>query len=196
MKTFQEMNLPESLMLALKNMHYNEPTPIQAEAIPLALDGKDILGSAQTGTGKTGAFGIPLIAKLLSAQKGSALVMTPTRELATQVMKQLEAMLGKKSPIRTALLIGGEPMPKQLQQLRTNPRIVVGTPGRIADHLRRQTLKLNDTHFLVLDETDRMLDMGFSIQIEEVVKHTQKPVKPFCFQPHCLKKLLVLPKHI
>lgn len=183
------MSLPEPLLLALKNMQYDVPTPIQSEAIPLALEGKDILGSAQTGTGKTGAFGIPLIAKLLSNPKGSALVMTPTRELATQVMKQLQAMLGKKSAIKTALLIGGEPMPKQLQQLRAHPRIVVGTPGRIADHLRRQTLKLNDTHFLVLDETDRMLDMGFSIQIEEVVKHTPKTRQTLLFSATLPQKI-------
>lgn len=189
MKTFEEMNLPAPLAQALQHMQYNIPTPIQAEAIPLALEGKDILGSAQTGTGKTGAFGIPLIAKLLSSPKGSALVMTPTRELATQVMKQLEAMLGKKSSIRTALLIGGEPMPKQLQQLRNNPRIVVGTPGRIADHLRRQTLKLNETNFLVLDETDRMLDMGFSIQIEEVVKHTPKTRQTLLFSATLPQKI-------
>ncbi len=171
MQTFQEMNLPESLIHTLQHMQFNEPTPIQAEAIPLALTGRDILGSAQTGTGKTGAFGIPLVAKLLSDPRGSALVMTPTRELATQVMKQIEAMLGKKSKIKSALLIGGEPMPKQLQQLRNRPRVIVGTPGRINDHLQRGSLMLHDTGFLVLDETDRMLDMGFTIQIENVMKY-------------------------
>ena len=117
MNTFKEMGLPEALLHTLQHMQFNEPTPIQAEAIPLALQGQDILGSAQTGTGKTGAFGIPLVARLLSNPHGSALVMTPTRELATQVMSQLQAMLGKKSKIKTALLIGGESMPKQLAQL-------------------------------------------------------------------------------
>ena len=153
MKTFQEMGLPEALNQALQHMQFNEPTPIQVEAIPLALAGKDILGSAQTGTGKTAAFGIPLIARLLSNPLGSALVMTPTRELATQVMKQLQTMLGKKSKIKSVLLIGGEPMPKQLRQLRNHPRLIVGTPGRINDHLKRGSLKLHGTDFLVLDET-------------------------------------------
>ncbi len=171
MKTFQEMGLPETLIHTLQHMQFNEPTPIQAKVIPLALQGKDILGSAQTGTGKTGAFGIPLVAKLLSNPLASALVMTPTRELATQVMSQLQAMLGKKSKIKSALLIGGQSMPKQFAQLRNHPRVIVGTPGRINDHLKRGTLKLHDTDFLVLDETDRMLDMGFTIQIENVMKY-------------------------
>ena len=171
MNSFKEMGLPEALTHTLQHMQFNKPTPIQAEAIPLALQGQDILGSAQTGTGKTGAFGIPLVAKLLSNPRGSALVMTPTRELATQVMTQLQALLGKKSKIKTALLIGGESMPKQLTQLRNGPRIIVGTPGRINDHLKRGSLMLHDTDFLVLDETDRMLDMGFTVQIENVMKY-------------------------
>ncbi len=165
------MGLPEALARSLQEMQFDEPTPVQAEAIPLALMGKDILGSAQTGTGKTGAFGIPLIARILSNPEGSALVMTPTRELAVQVMNQLHIMLGKKTNIKSALLIGGEDIFKQLAQLRNAPRIIVGTPGRINDHLQRRSLKLHDTDFLVLDETDRMLDMGFTIQIENVMKY-------------------------
>lgn len=181
MKNFEEMGLPEALMHTLKNMQFNEATPIQSQAIPLALEGRDILGSAQTGTGKTGAFGIPLVAKLLSNPSGSALVMTPTRELATQVITQLQSMLGKRSKIRSALLIGGESMPKQLAHLRTPPRLIVGTPGRINDHLKRGSLKLNNTNFLVLDETDRMLDMGFTIQIEDILKHVPKQRQTLVF---------------
>jgi superfamily II DNA/RNA helicase len=158
-------------MGALAYMKFTTPTPIQAAAIPPALEGKDILGSAQTGTGKTGAFGIPLIAKLLTSPRSAALVMTPTRELAVQVMDMLEQLLGADSGINTALLIGGESMPKQFSQLRARPRLIVGTPGRINDHLTRGTCKLNETDFLVLDETDRMLDMGFGIQIDAIVKH-------------------------
>ncbi|OYW14228.1 MAG: hypothetical protein B7X02_00550, partial [Rhodospirillales bacterium 12-54-5] len=171
MKNFDSLGLPPYLMGALAYMKFTTPTPVQAAAIPPALEGKDILGSAQTGTGKTGAFGIPLIAKLLNNPKGSALVMTPTRELAVQVMNMLEQLLGADSGINTALLIGGEPMPKQFSQLRARPRLIVGTPGRINDHLTRGTCKLTDTDFLVLDETDRMLDMGFGIQIDAIVKH-------------------------
>lgn len=169
MTTFKEMGLPEGLCHTLQHMKFDQPTPIQAEAIPAALEGRDILGTAQTGTGKTGAFGIPLIAHLQNNPKSAALVVTPTRELALQVLKQLHAMLGRRTKIKSALLIGGEPMGKQLNQLRQNPRIVVGTPGRINDHLRRESVDLSSADFLVLDETDRMLDMGFTPQINAIL---------------------------
>lgn len=188
--TFNDMALPESLQHTLSHMKFDTPTPIQQQAIPLALEGKDILGSAQTGTGKTGAFGIPLIAKVLTNKHGSALVMTPTRELASQVAQQLRAMLGKKTKIRTALLIGGEPMPKQFNQLRQNPRIIIGTPGRINDHLKRGTLLLEDTNFLVLDETDRMLDMGFTIQIEAVLEHMAQKRQTLLFSATLPKNII------
>lgn len=170
MKDFDLLGLPEALHHALNSMRFSKPTPVQAQTIPHALEGRDILGSAQTGTGKTAAFGIPIVARLLSNPCGSALVMTPTRELAAQVMSQLQALLGKSSQIKTALLIGGEPIPKQLRQLRNRPRLLVGTPGRINDHLRQGNLTLKDTGVLVLDETDRMLDMGFTSQIEKILK--------------------------
>ncbi|MFL2659856.1 MAG: DEAD/DEAH box helicase [Alphaproteobacteria bacterium] len=192
MKTFLEMNLPESLTHTLKHIGFNEPTPIQAQTVPVALKGQDVLGSAQTGTGKTAAFGIPMIAELLSNKDSNALVMTPTRELAKQVMDQMQAMLGKKSKIKTALLIGGEAMPRQFQQLRNNPRLVIGTPGRINDHLNRKSLKLSKTNFLVLDETDRMLDMGFSIQIKEIIEYMPKTRQTLLFSatlPHKITKI-------
>ena len=171
MQDFISFGLPQQLMSSLQQLEFKTPTPIQAQVIPQALEGKDILGSAQTGTGKTAAFGIPLIVKLTLNAHGSALVMTPTRELAVQVITMLESLLGNKSNIRTALLIGGEPISKQLQQLRGKPRLVVGTPGRINDHLLRGSLKLNDASFLVLDEADRMLDMGFAPQIDKIIKY-------------------------
>jgi len=189
MTTFKEMGLPEALMHTLQHIQFNEPTPIQAEAIPLALQGHDILGSAQTGTGKTGAFGIPLVAKIMSSSRGSALVMTPTRELASQVMTQLQAMLGKKTKIKTALLIGGESISAQFIQLKNRPRVIVGTPGRINDHLKRGSLMLHDAEFLVLDETDRMLDMGFTVQIENVMRY-------MISKPQTLLFSATLPKNI
>lgn len=170
MKNFKEVGLPPQLMQSLDRLQFTVPTPIQAQAIPAALEGKDVLGSAQTGTGKTLAFTIPMVAKLLSNPRGSALVMTPTRELATQVMQAVQQLLGKHSNIKTALLIGGESMPRQVQQLRARPRIFIGTPGRINDHLARGNMMLHDTNFLVLDETDRMLDMGFGVQIERIAR--------------------------
>jgi superfamily II DNA/RNA helicase len=170
MTDFSQFGLPAQLNAALEQMKYTAPTPIQKQAIPLAMDGKDILGSAQTGTGKTAAFGIPLVAKLLNNPRGNAIVLTPTRELASQVMEVIVQLLGKRSFIQAALLIGGDSMHKQTAALRARPRIIVGTPGRINDHLERGNLILHDTNFLVLDETDRMLDMGFGIQIDRIVK--------------------------
>ena len=170
MDNFNSLGLPQNLLTSIAKMGFTVPTPIQVQAIPPALLGRDILGSAQTGTGKTGAFGIPLVNRLLTNPRGSALVLTPTRELATQVLTQLKAMVGVGNGINTALLIGGESMPKQLQELRARPRIIVGTPGRINDHLERGSLMLHDAGFLVLDETDRMLDMGFGPQLDRIFK--------------------------
>jgi len=169
MTDFSGFGLPSALSGNLARMGYTTPTPIQVQALPPALLGKDVLGSAQTGTGKTAAFGIPLAVKLLSNPRGSALVLTPTRELAAQVMTVLKDIL-EGSGIKTALLIGGESMGGQFAQLKARPRLIIGTPGRINDHLERGTLMLNDTSFLVLDETDRMLDMGFSQQLDKIFR--------------------------
>lgn len=170
MKSFNEAGIPLPLVHRLEQIGFTTPTPIQAQAIPLALQGSDILGSAQTGTGKTAAFGIPLVTHLINNIQGNSLVLLPTRELALQVMKVLEQFTGK-SKIFTALLIGGENIRRQFNQLKANPRLIVGTPGRINDHLIRKTLKLDNTNFLVLDEVDRMLDMGFGMQLDTIAKH-------------------------
>ena len=168
---FAEMNLPQALKNAIAAMNFTTPTPIQEQTIPHAIDGRDVLGTAMTGSGKTGAFCIPMIAKLLASPRGSALVLTPTRELAQQVEKVVKELLGPYGTIKSALLIGGESMPNQIAQLRMRPRIIVGTPGRIIDHLQRGTLMLHDASYLVLDETDRMLDMGFGDQIASILKY-------------------------
>ncbi len=182
MTSFKEMTgLSEQILTALEGMNFTVPTPIQVQSIPLALAGRDILGSAQTGTGKTGAFAIPLVSKIQTNEIQTALILTPTRELAVQVLAQIHAILGKGSNITTALLIGGEAMPKQLFQLRKNPRIVVGTPGRINDHLERGTVSFKKVGFLVLDETDRMLDMGFGKQIDSILAHFPGKVQTLMF---------------
>ncbi len=189
MNNFLELALPEDLLRALEKMQFTTPTPIQAQAIPVALEGRDILGSAQTGTGKTGAFGIPLVTHLIKNPASVAIVMTPTRELATQVMQTLKKLTGHSPSMKTALLIGGENMFRQFSQLEDRPRIIVGTPGRINDHLSRRSLKLQNADFLVLDETDRMLDMGFGVQIDKVLS----------FMPQARQTLMfsaTLPKHI
>lgn len=177
MTSFKECTgLSAHVLASLERMKFETPTPIQAQAIPLALSGRDVLGSAQTGTGKTGAFAIPLVSKIINNEIHSALVLTPTRELAVQVLEAIHQILGRNSNVNTALLIGGEDIKRQFFQLRKNPRIVVGTPGRINDHLERRTITLSKTNFLVLDETDRMLDMGFGQQIDRIVSQMQ-PVR-------------------
>ncbi len=180
MENFRSLNLEQTLMDSIAFINFKTPTPIQAQAIPVALEGKDILGTAQTGTGKTAAFGIPLINFLLKTKKDNALIMTPTRELAAQVMQTMNSLIGRGN-IRTALLIGGDSMQKQLKQMRRNPRLIVGTPGRINDHLKRNTLRLNNTTFLVLDESDRMLDMGFTPQINQVLQSVPKKHQTLLF---------------
>ena len=169
MENFLSLNLEPTLIESLAKINFKTPTPIQAKAIPIALAGRDILGTAQTGTGKTAAFGIPIVNFLLKTKKVTALIITPTRELASQVMQTMNNLVGRGN-ITTALLIGGDSMQKQLKQMRRNPRLIVGTPGRINDHLKRKTLNLSNTSFLVLDEVDRMLDMGFTPQINQVLE--------------------------
>lgn len=191
MKTFSSFGLQAPVLRSLEALSFAQPTPVQSEVIPLILEGKDILGSAQTGTGKTGAFGIPIISKLLDSTKSTALIITPTRELAVQVLKQMTDFIGeKKGFLRTALLIGGDSIHKQLQQLQRRPRVIVGTPGRINDHLLRRSLKLDDVSFLVLDETDRMLDMGFAPQIESIVEKTPANRQTLMFSATMPKKIV------
>ncbi|MFK7839572.1 MAG: DEAD/DEAH box helicase [Bdellovibrionales bacterium] len=182
MNTFEDFGLSKALNTSLRKMDYKDPTPIQQQAIPLALQGKDILGSAQTGTGKTAAFSIPMVEHLMTSNDNScALILTPTRELAKQVLDVVYQLLGPKSGINTAFIIGGEPYRKQFQQLERNPRIIVGTPGRINDHLEKGSIDLSRTNFLVLDETDRMLDMGFGVQLDRIVKHLPKQRQTLMF---------------
>jgi len=169
MTEFKNFNLDVTLTAMLEKLQFNTPTPVQSQAIPLVLDGCDLLASAQTGTGKTLAYLLPMMTKLLADPEHSALILTPTRELAVQVRDTVRQMIPQSSRLRSALLIGGEPMMKQFSQLRARPQLIVGTPGRINDHLQRRTLNLTNTKFLVLDESDRMLDMGFEDELEAIV---------------------------
>ena len=162
MKSFSELNLNQTLKHSIERMHFRVPTPIQVQAIPPALLGKDVLGSAQTGTGKTLCYGIACINKLLNDKSSDALIVCPTRELAVQVGDVLSDLIENKMNINSAVLIGGESIQKQLKQLKRRPRLIIGTPGRINDHLKRKSLKLNETYFLVLDETDRMLAVSYT----------------------------------
>ncbi|MFA4827567.1 MAG: DEAD/DEAH box helicase [Candidatus Shapirobacteria bacterium] len=163
---FSGLGIAPSLMEIVAKLNYKIPTPIQRQAIPVALQGKDLVGVAQTGTGKTLAFGIPLIQRL-NQISGSGLIVLPTRELALQVDEVL-SRFGSKMSFKTAVLIGGAPIRPQIQALSRNPRIIIATPGRLNDHLQQKTANLKNVKIVVLDEADRMLDMGFAPQIKKI----------------------------
>ncbi len=165
---FSSLGISPEILSVLETMKITIPTPIQHKAIPAGLEGKDMIGIAQTGTGKTLAFGIPLLQKL-SKEKGRALIIVPTRELAQQVEDSLKK-IAMKLNIGTAVFIGGASMGLQRQMLRRNPRILIATPGRLIDHLEQRTVTLREVTVLVLDEADRMLDMGFAPQIQKILK--------------------------
>lgn len=164
---FFGLGIAPKLLDILRKKGFATPTPIQQKAIPIALQAQDLIGIAQTGTGKTLAFGIPMIQRLAQT-RGRGLVLLPTRELALQVEEAIAA-IGVGIGVKTAVLIGGAPMGKQIQQLRRNPHIIMATPGRLIDHLEQKTLNLNDVNVLVLDEADRMLDMGFQPQLKKIL---------------------------
>jgi ATP-dependent RNA helicase RhlE len=182
---------PKLLELLAKNK-YTEPTPIQRQSIPIAIEGKDLMGIAQTGTGKTLAFGIPMLQRLArtSGQK-KGLVLAPTRELALQIDENLKKV-GLGIGLKTAVLIGGESMGKQLKALRMNPNIIVATPGRLNDHLENSGLNLSNVGILVLDEADRMLDMGFAPQIEKILRKVPKVRQTMLFSATMPDEIVIL----
>lgn len=201
--SYSAMKLSPAVQKSLASMKFLEPTPIQAQSIPIALMGKDVLGCAQTGTGKTAAFGIPLVESLISDQQALGLVLAPTRELALQIIEVLRKLSVNVPGVATVLLIGGASMRDQYQQLKKRPRIIVATPGRLMDHLRRKSIVLNKVKCLVLDEADRMLDMGFAPQLEEILEHLPTERQTFLFSAtmpgnikSLAKKYLVNPETI
>jgi len=177
---FQQFSLPPHLARALDLMNFKSPTPIQAASIPAALEGRDILGTAQTGTGKTGAFGIPLHAFLQKQTTQQALILAPTRELAAQILEVLNAM-AHGSKTRGLLVVGGESFSRQAELFFRGVDFIVATPGRLNDHLSENTMHLNHVGLLVLDEVDRMLDMGFAPQIKQVVRLLPKERQTLLF---------------
>lgn len=168
-KDFYGLGIAPGILQILARLHFKTPTPIQAQSIPIAIEGKDLMGIAQTGTGKTLAFGIPLIQHVLH-KTGLGLVVVPTRELALQIDETLRK-IGASLNLRTAAIIGGESISRQIHDLRRSPHIVIGTPGRILDHLAQRTLSLQKVSMLILDEADRMLDMGFAPQLKRIISH-------------------------
>lgn len=176
---FTSLGINPSLLSIIHTSGFSIPSPIQAKAIPVAINGQDVIGIAQTGTGKTLAFGIPMIQRL-AMFKGRGLVIVPTRELAIQVEESLRK-IGAKIGMRTAVLIGGENIEKQKRALRTNPHVLVVTPGRLIDHMEQRTVNLSDIKILVLDEADRMLDMGFAPQINKILLTVPKERQTMLF---------------
>ena len=165
---FSRLGIAPVFLETLAKLGYKNPTPIQQQAIPAAIQGKDVVGIAQTGTGKTFAYGIPMLQRLAQV-KGRGLVVLPTRELAAQVDDALR-QIGAKVGLRTAVLIGGASMRPQLQALKRNPHVIIATPGRLNDHLQQKTVRLDNVQVVVLDEADRMLDMGFAPQIQKIFR--------------------------
>jgi len=169
---FYGLNIAPKLLEILGRLRFTEPTPIQQKAIPPAIEGKDLIGIAQTGTGKTLAFGVPMLQNL-AQQKGQGLVLLPTRELAAQVEEML-LRLGRPLGLRTVVIVGGASMARQNAALRNKPHIIVATPGRLIDHLSSKLRLLEQVNVLVLDEADRMLDMGFAPQINQILSRVPK----------------------
>ena len=201
---FDALGLPENLLSAVKALGFTASTPIQAKTIPPLLAGKDVLGEAQTGTGKTAAFGLPALAKIdVSIKKPQLMVLAPTRELAMQVAEAIESFGKNMKGLRVATLYGGQSYGPQFQQLERGAQVVVGTPGRLMDHLRRKSLKLGDLSFCVLDEADEMLNMGFLEDIQWILDHLPKTTQMALFSatmPAGIRKIanrfLKDPEHI
>jgi ATP-dependent RNA helicase RhlE len=178
--SFNGLGIAPGLMDVIAKLKFTVPTPIQYKAIPIATSGMDIIGIAQTGTGKTLAFGIPMVQRLAQENHGRGLIVTPTRELAMQVNETM-IKLAPAFKMKTVVLIGGQSMYPQIQGLRQNPRIIIATPGRLLDHMERRTVRLDDIKILVLDEADRMLDMGFMPQIREILRAIPKERQTMLF---------------
>ncbi len=203
MNNFKEIDLPIKLQTALAAMNFCIPTPIQAKAIPVIMQGRDLMGCAQTGTGKTAAFCVPLITHLLKSPGQSALILVPTRELALQIIDVLKKMTAPFPTLQPALLMGGAPIYSQIRSLLRKPLILVGTPGRVIDLLNRRNLSVAATKMVILDEADRMLDMGFEPQLREIFRYLPKSRQTLLFSAtfpkhieNLAKKYLTDPVHI
>lgn len=197
-KTFDQLGLSQTTLAALKKKGFEYPTPIQALTIPALLeDKKDIVGQAQTGTGKTAAFGLPLVDTLSEKASGvQAIILAPTRELAIQVATELESLKGSKQ-LNILPVYGGQSITVQLQKLRKQVDIVVGTPGRVIDHIERGTLKLNSVTHVILDEADEMLNMGFAQDVKSILDHTPKEKRVVLFSATMAPEILkIAQKHM
>jgi ATP-dependent RNA helicase DeaD len=189
----QHLNLSEALQKALQEMGFQEASPIQEQAIPYLLEGRDVIGQAQTGTGKTAAFAIPLIEQIQTADKRvQAIVLCPTRELALQVTGEIQKLAKYKRKLKAVSIYGGQPIERQMRALKLQPQIVIGTPGRTLDMIRRKALQLDAIQTFVLDEADEMLNMGFRHDIEQILKQTPDSRQTVFFSATMPKAILEL----
>lgn len=188
---FSELNCSKEILRAVEDMGFEEATPIQTMAIPVALSGKDLVGQAQTGTGKTAAFAIPMLESIdLSNKSVQTLVLCPTRELAVQISEEVNRIGKYMRGLHILPIYGGQDIERQIRGLRAGAQIIIGTPGRVLDHLRRKTLKLNQLKMLVLDEADEMLNMGFREDIELVMESVDQDIQTMLFSATMPKEIL------
>ncbi len=194
-KEFGELSITENVLRVIKELGYESPTPIQAQAMPRIYLGEDVIGQAQTGTGKTAAFSIPLI-EMVETNENSVqvLVLTPTRELAVQVADEIRKFCKYMPGVKSLAIYGGQPIDRQIKALKQGVKIVVGTPGRIIDHVRRRTLKLGAVKALVLDEADQMLDMGFLEDIETILNETPNTRQTLMFSATIPREIEIIAK--
>ncbi len=202
MSSFESFGLNRRVLQAIHDMGFEEPSPIQAACIPVVLEGRDVIGQAQTGTGKTAAFGIPLVERVSTEPRVQAIVLTPTRELAIQVAGEIRK-IAKYKRVRSVPIYGGQSIVHQIRALKQGVQIVIGTPGRVLDHIHRGTLSLSDVRMVVLDEADEMLDMGFIDDIEAILRETPSDRQTMLFSatfPNEVKRLALRymrdPQHI
>lgn len=192
---FEEMNLSPEICRAVKDMGFEEATPIQSEAISAILSGQDIIGQSQTGTGKTAAFGIPCLEMIDTDDRAlQAVILCPTRELAIQVCEEFRRLTKYKESIRVLPIYGGQPIERQILSLKKGAQVIIGTPGRVMDHMKRRTLKMETVKFVVLDEADEMLDMGFREDIEKILTKVTSEHQTVLFSATMAKEILELTK--
>ncbi|MCZ7392087.1 MAG: DEAD/DEAH box helicase [Candidatus Methanoperedens sp.] len=192
---FKDLHLSKDIQKAITDMGFEEATPIQAQSIPYMLEGKDVIGQAQTGTGKTAAFGIATLERIDPQNRGlQAVILCPTRELAIQVAEELKKLSKYKRGIEILPVYGGQPIDRQIRALRQGVQVIIGTPGRVMDHLDRRTLKMDGVKIIILDEADEMLDMGFREDIEIIMRKIPKERQTILFSATMSRAILDLTK--
>lgn len=194
MQSFEHLDLPETLYKSLKSIGFTEPTVIQKKAIPILMDGRDLLACSETGSGKTAAYLLPMLKELFESPKQSGLILAPTRELAQQISQFLKVLVHDDRQFPTATLVGGQDIRKQFKSLQKKPRVIVATPGRLIDHLKRNTVQIHKVQTLVLDEGDRMIDMGFEPQLRQILQYLPEERQTSFFTATVDKKVQELAK--